>query len=638
MSANGSTLNSSFSSTSTIRPRNRRLISYTDDPDSDTAPSPYSSRNGSPIPRTHLSRRDNDTGSPSRQKDQRNGAGLKAGQRSTSTFATSNTSSSGGLWESSWSSLQGLASSLLGNDAESSNHGGTRSRTPMGMARWRQASESTKSSAPSSWGPKANTNMIAAGTQEERRALVQAKKREVLMRADADKLLDARGNHKRRDSDGQALTPSDQQQDEDALVYVHRVRPQDTLAGVMIRYGCQPAVFRKVNRFWPNDNIQVRKTILVPIEACSVRGKRVEPDLVELVENDSGETSFAGSKLPDNVSTPQMAPSDAEHGEPSWRHEYFVLIDGIPESVEVGRVSRRTLGFFPPSRRKSVCFSDLGATPNGSRNPSLDLSSQISIGNSGSPSRPSTLPRRPSHRHRSSSIASQGNQQILSRLRGPGGVGNLSGRMAIAPGPAPDSLNRIFAPHLPNVEPPDSLLFLVEDDDGVGSYTSRASSSTSGLENLGGAIEGWVRKLAGKVSATSSSTTQARNSGTMTIGGWIPTGLGGDLIELGETPLEFSGNSDGSGILGSSPAERLPFPLDSSPGSKILSTTASASASSIGRTSSGSGFRPSGSTMNNLHTPNNDNRLRERGTSSINAQKATRSTQPGEDDGKWKDD
>jgi hypothetical protein len=32
-------------------------------------------------------------------------------------------------------------------------------------------------------------------------------------------------------------------------------------------------VFRKANGFWPNDNIQSRNTVLLPVDACSVKGR-----------------------------------------------------------------------------------------------------------------------------------------------------------------------------------------------------------------------------------------------------------------------------------------------------------------------------------------------------------------------------
>lgn len=54
-----------------------------------------------------------------------------------------------------------------------------------------------------------------------------------------------------------------------------------------------------------------------------------------------------------------------------------------------------------------------------------------------------------------------------------------------SPGPAQDGLNKLFAAHLPNVAPRSS-------------FESTHSNSSTGIENVGGAIEGWVRKMASK--------------------------------------------------------------------------------------------------------------------------------------------
>ena len=77
------------------------------------------------------------------------------------------------------------------------------------------------------------------------------------------------------------------------------------------------------------------------------------------------------------------------------------------------------------------------------------------------------------------------------------------------PGPAQDKLNQLFAPHLPNVAPRSS-------------FESTTSNSSTGIENVSGAIEGWVRKMATKAAAVVQPLEgEARK--------------GGDLIELVES-------------------------------------------------------------------------------------------------------
>ena len=84
------------------------------------------------------------------------------------------------------------------------------------------------------------------------------------------------------------------------------------------------------------------------------------------------------------------------------------------------------------------------------------------------------------------------------------------------PGPAQDGLNKMFAKHLPDVAPPRNQVDLYMPE--VPHYTDEEGSTPAGsgyvtpslienrnahsanmnlnLENVGGAIEGWMRRLA----------------------------------------------------------------------------------------------------------------------------------------------
>jgi len=135
-------------------------------------------------------------------------------------------------------------------------------------------------------------------------------------------------------------------------------------------------------------------------------------------------------------------------------------------------------------------------------------------------------------------------------MLGPGGVGSLAGKGISAPGPADDKLNKVIAKHLPGILP--SAVPLYEEDDhdfpsGVVSPSTRlsASSSVVGLENMGSAIEGWVRKLARSAAKAVEPTTPqiqaARRTG-------LGVGLGpGDLIELNDA-FEFETDDEDSGV------------------------------------------------------------------------------------------
>lgn len=409
-----------------------------------------------------------------------------------------------GLWGTSWSSVQNIASNLLSGDTIRGRVG---SQSPRPNRRPLEATQGRKSSGPAQWGPSGSGGQqLGFGSREDRLAQVQARKRETLLAADSHLRPDATGRYKRRDSEDRSasLAKRAESEDRDTLVYIHKVKTSDTLAGVMIKYNCQPNAFRKANRLWPNDNIQVRKTVFLPVEACGVKGRKLpEPGNSSGLSNDGMmEESMAtptnahnpwrgAAESPDVHGTPfssiQTSPSvsASDPEDQPWKHESWVMIDGFTEAVEIGRLSRRTLGFFPPSRRKSTTFSDLEMPI-----ASLDIMAKSHA----------------EKRHQRKKSLSTSGSHFAHQLEGPGGVGTL-GRDVHNPGPAQDRLNKIFAPHLPNVAPRTS-------------FDSVTSTSSTGVENVGGAIEGWVRKLASKAVARVQSPGPGGRSGI------------GDLIEL----------------------------------------------------------------------------------------------------------
>ncbi len=350
--------------------------------------------------------------------------------------------------------------------------------------------------------------------------LVQARKRETLLAANGHIIPDVSGRYKRRDSDERNHTaaPQGEQDDRDALVYLHKVKPEDTLAGVMIKYSCQPNVFRKANRLWPNDSIQVRRTVVLPVDACGVKGRKIlEPGKAsDFLEDGHTEeimptpTAFQspwgdlhdspkekGTPLSSIPTSPSISISLSNPEEPPWKHDSWVMIDGFPDAVEIARLSHKALGYFPRSRRKSLTFSDVETPP-----ASLDLprGSYQSSPPGGQKSKP-----------RSSS-----GSYLTHQLQGPGGVGTM-GRDVRSPGPAQDGLNKLFAAHLPNLAPRKSFE----------SVNSNSSHGNGGFENVGGAIEGWMRKLATKAANSIQPPTPGGRSGV------------GDLIELSEDAFEI---------------------------------------------------------------------------------------------------
>ena len=96
--------------------------------------------------------------------------------------------------------------------------------------------------------------------------MVRAMKRKDLLSAEEHLVADSVGRIKRRNSDDltSSSAPPGENQDRDALVYIHKVRPQDTLAGITIKFNCQPAILRKANRMWPNDSVQMKDYLVLP--------------------------------------------------------------------------------------------------------------------------------------------------------------------------------------------------------------------------------------------------------------------------------------------------------------------------------------------------------------------------------------
>lgn len=350
---------------------------------------------------------------------------------------------------------------------------------------------------------------------------MEAKKRERLLLANGHTTANTLGHYKSRDSDEitRGLLSQGQNGHREALVYLHKVHPGDTLAGVTIKFNCSANVFRKANRLWPNDSIQVRKIVVLPVETCGVKSRKIpdaELEAYDLVEQTGSNTPPVSRPLrtpwadpqtaqmtkgtpPSSIpSSPSISISLSNPEERPWRHDSWVQIDGFPEPVEIARLSPRALGFFPRSRRRSQSFSDLG-TPTAS----LELPRS---------SFQSSLPRQ-SARSRS------GSNSLFPHLQGPGGVGTMSKNVR-SPGPANDGLNKLFPNLEANVSPCSSP-----------DPQTAFQGSSNGLEAVGGALEGWVRRLASRASSGLQFPNPGGASGA------------GDVIELSEEAFDLGSES-----------------------------------------------------------------------------------------------
>jgi hypothetical protein len=564
-----------------IRPRNRRLVTAEQELVSTSATStPGGSRAASPIPQKHPSRRVERGGGNGGSG--RPVGGLLAPPRETGGRSSPVSTGVSGIW---WGALQELANSVLGGDVvqeeESRNGGGS----IFGKKKGTGASGLGSVRQPDTWGPetglpKKNDGEIGIGSTSERDAkLMQRKRAGVLEGRDEDKqILDTNGNYKRRTS-MEEPRPGSSQEDDYALVYIHHVQPHDTLPGVVLKYNCQREVFRKANRFWPNDSIQIRKTVVLPVDACAIKGRPCEPpspnspqgvDLLAptpAIEDPpfSNGSTWPGATTSQNETSAER-PEDTEN---PWVHVRWVLIDSSPDSkpIEIARMPRKTLGYFPPRRRKSKTILSTVSTPRGSTEFSRVSQSTPQSSNDPTSSTTSTPSRRtsnlgprpsqpmnaigsyfppitPSTRPRRESVSEAAGR--LGWFSGPGGVGTFEKNVR-KPGPAQDGLNSWARKHIPSLAidslPSTSLLGVETAHFGFGDdlasiaegpVNGRAISGTStpkggqglGLENAASVLEGWVRKLATKV------------PGTPNIGGRTDHP---DLIEL----LDGAGSDDG---------------------------------------------------------------------------------------------
>ena len=555
---NGPSLSTS-KSTSTLRPRTRRLISVEDDIYATDDSEGFSSRAGSRI----ASR----TASPANVAAAPSAFFKSAGVQASK--ATRDTSSKlSGLWGNSWSAVQGLAANVLGNETTPSTSAARR-RKPMHTRR-----TSTSAPPPKQWGPAGAGSHVGTGTQEEREAMVRAMKRKDLLSATEHLQPDASGRMKRRNSDDRtsASAPPGENDHGDALIYIHHVKKQDTLAGVCIKYNCEQAVLRKANRMWPNDTILSKKTIVLPVDACGAKGRPVQgPEALpdeDLLLGEYGESSSKKADtegLPNGWTTPKQKStetssviSSTDAPDNPWKHDAWVLLPNDKQPTQIARMPRRALGFFPPARRKSVAYSDAASTPRAS----VDLSRSSTSTNqnplTGSPSQPtrprasSTLSSLSTHsRQRSTS----GQHQPKPWLSGPGGVGTL-GRNVRSPGPAQDPLNKMFAAHLPSMAPPPGQEYFTPwapsllDASGTrtaGSGVVTPSGGDMNLTEIGGAIEGWMRKV-GSQAQKLLAEPGAPAGRQKVVPGVGATGSGlGDLIELQDDAFEIGDGEEERG-------------------------------------------------------------------------------------------
>lgn len=494
---------------------------------------------------------------------------------------------SGSAWVPNWSSIQEFASTLLANTSDPSpaDH---RSGAPQQPSSWGPAP-------PGERGTRPGLHDVAAGPTAARDAELRARKKATVLESHpgVNGGLDTRGKYKRRMSDdiSSATAAGTSGPDvEDCLVYIHYVKPADTYFGIVLRYRCREDVFRRANGLWTRDNIQIRKWLALPVDACEIKGRPCDdPSLVSQGVDLLGTTPkrrntlddfhfsspSAGSGLGQIGGTTPNKPAAGDLGEPAWTHVRWVRLESCENPVEIARISRTALGYFPPRRKKSIQST---MSPISTPRQSVDLT----MGSGSVTESPIHVSRRQSLL---GSRSVQGTSPVSSSglgrstedarpawMRRPGGVGSMS-RNVHAPGPGRDYLNKWTTKHLPglNIETLPSMSVLgsetahfgfrngeempglVENALEEGRDVSSTSGQDLGLDKAAASIETWLR---GAFSKRPNSPT-AGGSGSSSLAsriGRLPEDTTGDLIELEDGPGEDgfgfgigNGNTGGSG-------------------------------------------------------------------------------------------
>ncbi|CEJ80290.1 hypothetical protein VHEMI00484 [[Torrubiella] hemipterigena] len=424
----------------------------------------------------------------------------------------------------SWMSVQGLASSFMGTGEGSSKGSRYSSPAPRDRANPSQhaRSMSTNNKASSAWGPQPpNSTLtiadVAAGSMAQRDAALRAAKTASVLESHdgVNGGLDIVGKHKRRNSNDMA---SNDAPPDEYLVYVHHVQKSDTYAGIILRYKCGEDAFRKANGLWSRDSIQTRKWLTLPVDTCEVRGRPCDApswsnahsvDL--LARTPSGAETHNKMAMAaaedDFFSSKSVTPAErVEEDKRPWTHVRWVKIDSMREPVEVGRIARQSMGYFPPRRKQSL-------TSASSRRPSIDLLDAVSDTPQRRDSMRSNRPQL-SSTPLSNASRSRGNSDVGDArpawMRRPGGVGTMS-RKTRAPGPANDNFNNWASKHFPMLKTDDMPSMSVMDSEvlrfGFSNDSAAIAESSfeqgrtaeptgrhgTGLDRAAAAVETWLR-------------------------------------------------------------------------------------------------------------------------------------------------
>lgn len=459
----------------TVRPRNRRLISTESEQNGGLSTARSSSSLFSSFSAS-ASRKSSPMASTRSRPGQEGTASGKAtgGRDERIGFPDTHLGMIESSLTQSWSSIQGFASSLMSSDPEPTRSGSRAAPKPF----FRNLQSTRQRTALDSWGPsppdsRPAVESLGVGSLAERQAALRAAKTASVLESHegVNGGLDVSGRYKRRTSDDYSASPMLEEAEPDQLVYIHHVQPTDTYAGIVLRYRCREEPFRKLNGLWSKD-IQARKWLALPVDFCEVKGRACQPpsqypgaqvDLLAPTPDGSTSQQHGGSASVDDffslpAASRHSVPKEVAEDKP-WQHVRWCSLDMFSEPVEIARVSRKAMGYFPPRRKKSLHTTSATSTPRQSLEQVVNGSDSGATGGGQSPKRPFTgnsrhgQPGTPDSailQPTRSRMGSAGADSRPTWMRGPGGVGSM-GRNVRAPGPEKDYFNTWAKRHLPGI-------------------------------------------------------------------------------------------------------------------------------------------------------------------------------------------
>ncbi|KAI0142784.1 carbohydrate-binding module family 50 protein [Xylariaceae sp. FL1272] len=470
----------------TARPRNRRgpshhsALTTADASSLQPGPGASSSRGVSPMPSARLS---------------------STKLQSTGLASPVNAAFSRGLlegsWATSWASVQDFASSIMdgGYSSEPSRPNSRDGSKPRPKSIWKGfGAQSLSRKASATWGPGAASNTrpaagaIAAGSLAEREAKLMARKKASVLESHegVNGGLDITGKYKRRNSDENQRSVS-QPVIEEHLVYLHHVQPTDTYAGIVLRYRCMEHALRKMNGLWSH-NIQMRKQLMIPVDACEQKGRPCDPPS----EYSKKVDHLAKTPQPSDFS--KLSKSTTDLNQP-LHDDYFGSLNGRA-AEQPGQTDEEKLWTHEPVeivRVKRTATVSAFSSPRNSLDNAISNTSEVveSPGRIGS-RRQSSQSTRPTAatigspgftRSRVNSLG-QRTDDLPAFMRKPGGVGSM-GKSVKTPGPAKDAINSWVNKRLPgfNIDSLPSMSVMGSESAQFGFTTKTEEGSTNIVEN-----------------------------------------------------------------------------------------------------------------------------------------------------------